>query len=314
MGIVSEVFCDYLNVTFPADVFPDAQEAVLGLATLAGGYQAVPGLVRWDGSSGTLKHGHRFGTGFVSLSGAALARLRHAHVMVGNTVGHSFFVELLSVLGAYPHRVAQLHATLDVVADGRTVIPALYERAQVGAFSLTRKCIPPRQVKWLRRSALYGPGQTGTVYVGNRTRDVWFKVYDKRNELLDRAGDDDAGRTLDAFPDPGDLVRYELALGRHVGCTLRDVADPAAVFWHHMREVLAAPAGAPIAWAPMGEGFSVPAPVERLPYTQLQLLLENSPDIARAVALADRMGPHGRQLLSRLLDKIAPASAVVRAA
>lgn len=312
MGIVSEVFCDYLNVTFPADVFNDAQEAVLGLATMVGGYQAVPGLVRWEGSSGTLKHGQRFGTGFVSLSGAALMRLRSSFFVAGPA--HSYFVELLGVLGAFPHRVAQLHATFDVVADGRTVIPALYERAQAGAFSLTRKRIPPRQVKWLRRSALYGPGQTGTVYVGNRTRDVWFKAYDKRNELLDRSGDDEQGRTVDAFPDPGHLVRYELALGRHVGCTLRDVADPAAVFWHHMREVLAPPEGAPSSWSPMGEGFVSPPTVERLPYAQLQLLLEHSPDVARAVALADRMGPHGRRLLFRMLDRVASVSAVVQAA
>lgn len=314
MGIVASVFCDFLGVTVPRDEFHAAQDAVLG-SLPPSAYQEPGGLVLLDGSqSGVLRMGVKYGVGVITASGAFLASLRRtwwrlpsAPDQAGRTSqvdqGRCYYDEFLGALGQVPHRVTKLHATMDLVADGREVVPALYDRAKAGGVTLTRKAVPPSQVSMVRRPALYGPGDTGTVYIGKRTRDVWVKVYDKRNEMLDRREALEDSPTLDGFYDPGPLTRYEVALGRHIGCTLRDAVDPAAVFWHHMGDLLAVPQGV-ASWAPMAEGYTMPPPLGREPIEQLRLLLDNSPDVARAVALADKLGPNGRSFLGSMLRKL----------
>lgn len=311
MGIVAAVFCDFLGVTYPRDEFHEIRDVVLG--SLPGSaYQETEGIVRLGPvDPGVLRLGVKHGVGSITASGGFLRTLRATTVHAPSQPGQvrCCFSEFLAALSQAPHRVTKLHATLDLVADGRDVVLALYDRAKAGGVTLTRKAVPSSQVSMVRRPALYGPGDTGTAYIGKRTRDVWVKVYDKRNEMLDRREvlevDEPA---LDGFYDPGPLTRYELALGRHVGCTLRDASDPAAVFWHHMGDLLAVPQGvAP--WVPMAEGYTLPPPFGREPIEQLRLLLDSSPDVARAVALADKLGPHGRSFLGRMLAKVVlPAS------
>ena len=310
MGIVPAVFSDFLGVTYPRDEFHAARDLVLA-SLPPSAYQESEGRVVLGGgpSAGLLGIGIKYGVGIITASGVFLRSLRGAFRGVPGHDADSrcYLDEFLSALGQGPHRVTKLHATLDVVADGREVVPALYDRARSGGVTLTRKAVPPSQVSMVRRPALYGPGDTGTVYIGRRTRDVWVKAYDKRNELLDRREVLEDFPSLDGFYDPGPLTRYELALGRHVGCTLRDAANPTAVFWHHMRDLLPCPEGAP-AWSPMAEGYSMPPPLAREPIDQLRLLLDGSPDIARAVGLADKLGPHGRRLLGSMLAKVVVAS------
>jgi hypothetical protein len=306
MGIVAAAFCDFLGVTYPRDEYHTAREAVL--ASLPGSaYQESEGrIVLADpGAKGLLAMGIKYGVGVITASGGFLQSLRHTQVYSPSQPGQvrECYPEFLAALSVAPHRVTKLHATMDLVLDGREVVPALYERAKVGGVTLTRKAVPPSQVSMVRRPALYGPGDTGTAYIGKRTRDVWVKVYDKRNELLDRREVLEASPTLEGFYDPGPLTRYELALGRHVGCTLRDAADPTAVFWHHMGDLLPVPQGV-ASWAPMAEGYSMPPPHAREPIEQLRLLLDSSPDVARAVVLADKLGPHGRTFLGSMLAKL----------
>lgn len=305
MGIVSGVFSDFLGVTFPRDNYlAGARDGVLA-ALPPSCFQESDGRVVDGIGRGVLTLGLKYGVGVLTVSGAFLASLRRTWSgLPGEPFTRCYFDELLSAIAQWPHRVTKLHATLDVVADGREVVTAVYDRACAGGVTLTRKTIPASQVSMVRRPALYGPGDTGTAYLGRRTRDVWLKVYDKRNELLDRREAlEDGAPSLDGFFDPGPLTRFEVALGRKVGCTLRDVSDPASVFWHHVADVLPPPPGvAP--WAPMGEGFSMPPPLERLPAEQLRLLLEHSADVARAVRLADKIGPNGRTLLASMLRKL----------
>lgn len=306
MGIVPTAFCDFLGVTYPRDEFHDAREAVL--AVLPGSaYQEAEGSIRLadPGAEGLLRMGIKYGVGIITASGGFLQCLRHTQVYSPSQPDqvHECFSEFLAALTVAPHRVTKLHATMDLVRDGREVVPALYDRAKSGGITLTRKAVPPSQVSMVRRPALYGPGDTGTVYIGKRTRDVWVKVYDKRNELLDRREVLEDSPTLDGFYDPGNLTRYEVALGRHVGCTIRDAADPTAVFWHHMGALLPVPQGV-ASWAPMAEGYAMPPRHQREPIEQLRLLLDSSPDVARCVALADRLGPHGRSFLGQMLARM----------
>lgn len=298
MGIIPGPFADFFNVTFPRDSFDLACDRLLGVAAEAGGFVLAPGLCRLGGSErfpGIVKFGVVHRVGRVSVSGQALAELR----------ARGLLDAFLCAAGEQPHRVTCLHATLDVRCDARPVLRRLYARGKRGAVSFGRKAIPGHQVSAVRRAALYGGGDTGTVYLGKRTRDVWAKVYDKRNELLERALADDVG-TLSGLADPGPLTRYELALGRHVGVSLRDVAAPEAVFWHFAGDVLLPrPSSAP-AWSPAGDGYTLP-PAPLPDYArQLELLLEVSVDIRRAVALSDRLGPQGREWLCHKLRSLAP--------
>jgi hypothetical protein len=250
------------------------------------------------GDRGTFRHGTKFKVGAFSLSGDAIAALRAAPF--------DAFGEWLTILAEGAHRVTRVDVALDVVDDGARVVREMYARARRGRVTITRKKVPAAQVNKRTSPSLYGSGDTGTVYIGARKRDVWARVYDKRQELLQRVYEAHGELTADllALNDPGPLTRYELVLGRHVGATMRDVYEPAAVFWHFARESLLA-SSAPMLepWQPNGVGFAVPRSTSD-PARQLSLLVDSSCDIRRAVTLADRLGPHGRKHLHTLLAKV----------
>jgi hypothetical protein len=278
---VPEPFADYCNLSVPRDVFPEALAAVQDVSYRAGGYAAAEGLM-WLGDGGSIKHGLRHSVGVVSASGRALAELRKVGA----------FHEWLHCFAALPHRVTMLHATVDRQVDAPAEIERLRRHVLRGAVAFSRKAL-----KWSDCSRLLSPGladgrETGTVYLGRRTNDVWAKVYDKRNEILCRHA---KGSVLEAELQiaQGPLTRYELCVGRKVGVTLRDVASPAGVFWHYCGDILLPrPEGAP-KWVPGAEGFTVPPKRDLTPWQQLDLLLERSHDCKRLRKLALAMGPHG---------------------
>lgn len=298
-------FCDYLNVTVPAERYEACTADLLEIVRAVGGRDAQDGLVRL-GDGGTFVHRVKYGVGFYGLSGAAIAVLRDS------PVSFNFWGEYLTVLGEGLHNVTRLDAALDVAADAAVVVGQLYRRARGGKFALTRKAIPPGEIRRVFAPAIAGGYDTGTVYLGARTRDVYAKVYDKRQELLQRAIDAHKGAALAdivALNDPGPLTRYELTLGRKVNVGLRDAYEPEAVFWHFAGESLAPlqrrRSGVP-EWRAHGTGFAVPRSGGTDNARQLQLLLETSHDVRRAVTLADRLGPYGRDYLASLLRKMAP--------
>lgn len=299
MEIVSGPFADFCTITFPAESFAEASAAVLGVLTSAGGFSEREGLIRVG--DGTVTHKLRYRVGVVSASGGALSALRSA----------GLFQDFLWSVGSVPHRVSTLHAALDVAADGARSISRVHRRALRGVVRFTRKAVPVSQVRRLLGRCRVTGQETGTVYLGDRKRDVWAKVYDKRAEVVDKAvrlhGE---SPEVVALNDPGPLTRYELALGRHVGCSLADVEDPAAVFWHFAGGVLLdAPPGV-AAWTAHGGGFELGRPRERCPWEQLELLLSRSADVRRLVELADRASPqHGRVILARkLVEYVLPGS------
>lgn len=306
LSVAPGPFADFLNVTVPeeryASVLSEARELLRACGMRDeqewGGYL---------GERGTFKHGIKWRIGTFGLSGDAIRELRTCPAF--NAWG-----EFLTIFGEGQHRVTRLDVALDVVDDGAAVVERMYARARRGGVSLTRKAVPRSQVKRLTSPPLYdGDRDTGTVYLGSRKRDVHARVYDKRQELLQRCSDAHGGMTADllALNDPGPLTRYELVLGRHVGVSTRDAYEPAAVFWHFAAESLLVPPASsevPAAWRPHGLGFTVPRSAEPDYARQLSLLVETSHDIRRAVVLADRLGIYGRDHLSRLLKK-APSSA-----
>ena len=291
--IASPAFCDYVSCTTPRDYYPKVSEALLEVVTAAGGRDEKDGVVRLG--QGTFVHGQKYGIGYYSLSGDALQEMRKARDVF------YFFGEWLTIIGEQEHRVTRLDAAVDIPVEASTVVTRVYKRARAGGISLTRKAVPPDQVERIFSPAYVGGRDTGSVLLGSRGRDVRARVYDKRQELLRRVRDAHGGLTAEliALNDPGPLVRYELELGRKVGMTLRDAYEPARVFWHFARESLL-PQLAPRDvgnWEPHSLGFAVPRAVHD-PAKQLSLLLESSADIRRAVTLADRLGPYGREYLN----------------
>ena len=304
MQILSDPFADYFNVTFPSADFAEAEPRILEVVYAAGASCDFPGKLR-VGKTGSVKHGTKFGVGWFGASGDALSVLR----------GAGLFREYLGAVAMSPHRVTTLHATLDVAEDGPRAVHRIYRRALRGAVRLTRKAIPVAQVSRVQRSGHIDGRQTGTVYLGNRKRDVSGKVYDKRNQLLDVVASEH-GAIADAIAlnDPGPLTRYELQFGRHVGVTLRDVEDPSALFWHHAGSLLPRPSNLE-AWVPYSEGFTMPDRSEVNYVRQLELLLENSVDIHRACRLADKISEReGRAWLASKIRRLQlPGAGIVPA-
>ncbi|MBA7548103.1 hypothetical protein ES705_40549 [subsurface metagenome] len=234
MASIAVPFADFVNVSLPRDAYQGCIDRVLEWAVQAGAVSDREGLARL-GDAGTIKYGLLHRVGFLGLSGAALAALRTA----------GLFGEVLHAIGMHPHRVTLLHATLDVPVEAAPVIRNVYRLFKSGIYALTRKSIPKTAVTRVVGPAWPDWEESGTVYLGRRGAGVWAKVYDKRAHTMavlqkTLPAPDPAQCTRDellGFMDPGPLTRFELSLGRHVGCTLRDVDEPAGVFWHHVGDL-----------------------------------------------------------------------------
>lgn len=279
MAIVSTPFADFCNITVPRDDFSAVLAGVDGVALQAG---AVHGEVESSlriGRYGTMKRAQRYGVGFFGFSGDALAQLREQGLLGA----------MLAEFSVAPHRVTTLHATLDVAEPAQAHLHRLFRRAQRVGIGLTAKSVRLSGIRRFLSASIIGSGQTGTLYIGKRHRDVSASVYDKRQQLLQRAIDEH-GRSeqVISLNDPGPLTRFEVQLARKVGCTLSDVYDPAAVFWHFAGDaLLPRPAGVP-KWQPFAEGFSVERKEPDV-HRQLELLLENSRDLQRMVELSEKL-------------------------
>lgn len=291
---MSAVFADALQVTFDRADWRAIRLQLLPLTDTLGCETQIDqpslesGLWR-DPSGGTLT-AKRYGS-VVSLgaSGRFLASLR----------AKSFLMEYLAALSTVPHRVTRLDATMDVDVDAPPVLHRLVNRARTGSgVQLTRKRVPSCHVSTFLSTRLDGR-VSGTAYIGSRTAPVRLCVYDKQKERVD------AGQ-LDAPP----CLRYELRL-RHGQVTLRDVAEPASIFWHSMQHVLKRPVGVPD-WTPALDTFSperVVVPADE----RLRRRVEGSADLASLVALADSL-PGGRARFFAEIDWAYPRKPVAQAA
>lgn len=286
---MTEVFADYVGVTFPVEEWAEVRQGVGPCLDAIGATVEVdePGSVLWrSGPTGTVK-AKRYGPVMaLSASGAVLAGLRVAKLLG----------VYLSAVAAKPHTVTRLDASMDVPEPTAPVLRRIVDKAaSPDGLRLTRKRVEERHVTRLV-SRLPNGDDTGTCYVGSKSAEVRLCVYDKRLERLERK-----------LGDCGPLTRYEVRLKSQVGVTLRDVVEPAAVFWHFVApDVLERPAGVPD-WVPNGEGFVVSHVEPPTPLARLRRRVETSADARALVALADEVGPYGFAMLVTELRKLATA-------
>ena len=287
-----EPFADFIGVTVPRVEGPDL------LAELAPEFEGLGMSVERDDDKvrlwrvggdgwGTVKAEVRGQVYAVGISGSVCAGLRFARRL------HA----VLAAVGARPHRVTRLDASLDLPVDAAPVVARVAAAGRRGELALTRKRIQPGTVE--THLGLRADGvESGTVYCGSRHADARMVVYDKQHERASRK-----------LCDVGPLTRYELRLKSGLGISLRDVAEPAPVFWHHVApDFLPRPDGVSD-WVAGGEGFELERVEPPTPFQRMLSLLDQSSDVRRLLTLADQVGPYGlRVLLARLESMAAGAS------
>ena len=111
--IAGPAFCDYVSCTTPRDNYPKVSAALLEVVTAVGGRDELPGIVRLGGRRGMFKHGEKYGVGYYSLSGAAIAEMRRAHTQMG----FDFFGEFLTIIGEDSHRVTRVDVAVDIPVE-----------------------------------------------------------------------------------------------------------------------------------------------------------------------------------------------------
>lgn len=227
---------DWLTVTTPKDVGSLVSDDVRSVVSSVPGVSASPegGWVFPEGGCVRVRS-----MGLVTIfsaSGGALVALR----------GLNLFADYLRALASESHRVTRLDAALDIPVAAPPVLQALYARGKAGKIRLSHKTVSPQGGVRRYEAPNAGGDDTGTVYLGGKQAKVKARVYDKRQERLDKG-----------YPDPGPLTRYELTGMSDVGVSLKDAWEPASFFWHYMRGILPMPPDTPV-WVPGGVGFSLP--------------------------------------------------------
>lgn len=217
------VFCDWLDLTFsPTE---DIDSWLRPFLASMGSLEKEPTVYSFP-SGGVIKHQKGLRWQRLSISGASLGVIRL----------YSLFDELLSLVSRHPYKVTRLDAALDVGVDAAPIVSRLWAVYQSGGLrlnvwnELTCKAI---------LSSRFDGVITGTFYGGNRRRNkVTARVYDKQHEYFER-------HSLDI----GSRIRYELTV-KTDQVNLRDVADPAPVFWHYMNPGVIRPDSDVSPWVP----------------------------------------------------------------
>lgn len=283
------IFCDWLDVTFSPDCapFPSVNRLLLDA-----GFDAETS----DRVSYTYRHGRAVvvfgstrGTMRVSVSGSACALLR--------SIGR--WDDLLSELSSVPHRVTRVDAALDLPMDGADLVDLMRRRFADGSVNLTRKAVTTSTFLAVRPS---DGRETGTWYAGRRSRARFTaRVYDKAWEALEKRGE--------KMPP---TARVEVtAAGGDSGATLRDAALPAGLFWHIAApSLLDAPEGTPV-WNPNQDLGWVAPTREFDPAALLRRRVESLGMLDALAAVADELGPEGRNYLLSLIEERLRAPAVL---
>lgn len=282
-SLVKSPFADFLNLSLLPGESGSLLHDLAPLIDAVGAVQVRPGFFPLPGG-GSFKLFRRGRVFVFGASGQALDCLRL----------RGLFDAYLSVFGGIPHRASMLHVAADYAVDAPPYLARLWRRAISGAIALTRKRIARSSV---RRYSRFDPEgrSTGTVYLGDRANaDVWAKVYDKRNETLDRG-----------VADPGPLVRVELTFQSDVGASLQDVANPAPLFFHYAVPGLVGAAPGVPSWSPHAEGLVLPPPRSLTLSERLKGIITSSSDLDRLFHLSAELGGlHAeRDLLHLLRDE-----------
>tara|TARA_R100000908_G_scaffold63086_1_gene43329 strand:- start:711 stop:1607 length:897 start_codon:yes stop_codon:yes gene_type:complete len=267
-------FCDHLAVTFHRERNPAGS-----LRALLSDLGAVASDDRtYRLGEGTVKLYATYGVMYCSASGAALASMR----------GASRYMDWLSIISEWPHRITRLDVAHDVLVDGADVLDGLRSRYPSGLVNLGRKALRVKLELAIREDGR----ETGTFYVGHRSKArATARVYDKRQERLDRAGIAGPHRT-----------RYEVTVKQDYGATLRDAAEPDRLFWHVASPALLdTPPGMPHWTADWSQGWRSDPRPDLSPVDVLERRIAASSELDLLASLADEIGPNGRVLLARRL-------------
>jgi hypothetical protein len=233
---VGEVFCDKLAVSSPEADSRDVDREVAGLFSSMGfvrnykGNLVCPEL--WGRA--TVRFHTRSERRLLEVSGMALGALR----------AHGELHHLLGTLGSVPHKVTALDASVDLATPTTPMAEGLLARATAGTLFLGRKRCRPYTF-----GSLDADGEFNlNLGLNKRTARTSVMVYNKVLEFWDRY----------QVRVPGPRTRVEVRHDRHIGATLRDAAEPSALFYHSMApQVLEAPPGVPV-WSSHAEGYYMP--------------------------------------------------------
>lgn len=277
-------FCDYVNITTPKENIEPLLAQVIPFLDVIGALQVIEGLFLLPNKGGAFKIYEKGGVGVCSFSGGILERLR-----ANNMLGHVLFL-----FTDFPHNISMLHATVDYVLDSPKHLQKIYALANEGKIHLSRKVLTPKNV--LKIFSLDDEGnETGTVYLGDRKKsDIWAKVYDKRKERIDKG-----------YPDPGNMLRIEMAFQTDVGATLKDVQNPHDLFYQYASKSLVRPPKGFKGWVSHALPFTLERKIDNLTtWQRLWGIIENSSDIGRILDLAiDDYGQDAEHQIQKLIRK-----------
>lgn len=278
--LTTKPFTDWLDVTFAPTDFPYREISNFLHSLEAHRVKSDQTVDCWSVGDGKINVESRQRFARVSASGASLVFLRSVKK----------YTDFLSILADSPHRVTRIDAAIDVFTDAAPIIKNLRRKYPVTC-KLSQK---PVKTKTILAARPWDEVQSGTFYVGRRgSGDVRAKVYDKALEAFERRNEQ--------LPP---TARYEVTVGKGFSPTLRDAADPTALFWHFASPaLLKAPKGVPQWESKPLEGWSMPVRLHE-PAEVLKRRIESSPDLRSLVALAWEIGPNGPEYMESLIHRL----------
>lgn len=241
-------------------------------------------------SNGSLTWGSRGGVTWYTTSGAFLSDLRAAQCLN----------EYLCCFASHPdnpsmeHRVSLLDCTVDESVYAPPVLADILKKAFSGAYQFTRKAISPLAITQHMGLCAYNDSGdvTGSVYLGKSPMKVRAKVYDKRQERMQRGG----GVVIP------DTLRHELTVTGAMGITLHDVASPGSLFYHFYPKNLLSPRPYP-SWAPSETGYFREV-FKPMPSMMLKSRMQASNDLKAMFKLAALSGEHGFEYFMQVARKL----------
>lgn len=276
------IFCDWLDVTYSPDdaPYPAVNRLLLGAGFDVESHDRVTFTYRHPSTRGVLVFGPSRRSMRVSASGTVCALLRAL----------GLWQDFLFELSTSPHRVTRVDAALDLPMDGADLVAHMRTRHSTGQVNLTRKAIRTSTFLAVRPD---DGRETGTWYAGHRQQARFTaRVYDKAWEALEKRGE--------LLPP---TARVEVtAKGGDSGATLRDAANPAALFWQIASPaILEAPEGVPV-WTPNSDLGWVAPQRDFDAAAVLQRRVDSFAMLDALATLADDLGPEGRPYLLQLIE------------
>lgn len=277
---MNEPFVDKMNLTFPPECQADAADALQSIFDLSGATADGQGSYRFPGQ-GSAQIKPRYGVLTIGISGGAL----------GAVVAANLYRDLLMAVAEHPHKVTQLHVSLDLPTYAPPLLDAVYAAGKAGRVRLSSRAVRPASVRRVQSQNEFGD-DTGTVYLGSKKAEAYAYVYDKTHERL--------GRCQVRIPP---TTRVECGATHKFGVSLRDAAEPAPLFYHLASpDIIAKPEHIP-PWVKGAEGFELPRRQPPLPAERLRARIEHSADLDEILQLAERSGPQGYALMLRLIEQ-----------